>query len=193
MSICNILCSLWYYLIYGISDKNIIIETNMSNTSKWVLIVIVVLAFVGFAVYQHVETTKPAETATTTSGSATTTTSTSGTAAAGGTSSVSTAPAAAPVAAAFKDGTYKGAVENAFYGDFQVAAVISGGKLSDVEVLQYPNDRQNSQDINNNAIPTLKSEAIKAQSGNVDIVSGATQSSQAFAQSLTDALNQAKS
>src|SRR5258708_24173703 len=46
--------------------------------------------------------------------------------------------------------------------------------------------------INNYADPQLTSETIAAQSANVDIVTGATDTSQAFIQSLSDALSQAK-
>jgi uncharacterized protein with FMN-binding domain len=42
------------------------------------------------------------------------------------------------------------------------------------------------------ALPILKQEAIAAQSANVSIVSGATQDSQAFQQSLGAALAEAK-
>jgi uncharacterized protein with FMN-binding domain len=91
-----------------------------------------------------------------------------------------------------KDGSYAGSAEDAFYGTVQVKAVIQNGKITDIEFLQYPNDRSESVQINQNAIPTLKQEAIQKQSANVDIVSGATQTSDAFNQSLADALVQAK-
>jgi uncharacterized protein with FMN-binding domain len=45
--------------------------------------------------------------------------------------------------------------------------------------------------INLTANPELISEAIQAQTAQVDIISGATDSSQAFVQSLADALSQA--
>lgn len=45
--------------------------------------------------------------------------------------------------------------------------------------------------INNQAMPMLRSEAIQAQSANVDTVSGATMTSEAFIQSLQSALDQA--
>lgn len=93
----------------------------------------------------------------------------------------------------YKNGTYTGNVADAFYGNLQVQAVISGGKLSDVIFLQYPNDRRTSIEINTQAMPYLKQEAIKAQSAQVDIVTGATQTSKAFVESLQSALNQAKS
>lgn len=92
----------------------------------------------------------------------------------------------------YKDGTYTGDVANAFYGNIQVNAVIQGGKIADVQFLQYPNDRSRSIMINQYAMPQLKSETITVQNASVDIVSGATDSSQAFIQSLQSALNKAK-
>lgn len=91
----------------------------------------------------------------------------------------------------YKDGTYTGSLEDAYYGNYQVAAVISGGKITDVQFLQYPNDNRTSISINSQASVFLKEEALQAQSANVDIVSGASQSSMAFQRSLQTALNQA--
>lgn len=92
----------------------------------------------------------------------------------------------------YKDGSYTGSVANAFYGNVQVEAVISGGKLTDVQFLQYPNDNPNSQSINSQATPYLKQEAIQAQTGQVNIITGATLTSQAFIESLSSALTQAR-
>jgi uncharacterized protein with FMN-binding domain len=97
-----------------------------------------------------------------------------------------------PMTGSYKNGTYTGSVQDAFYGNIQVQAVISGGKITDVIFLQYPNDNRTSQYVNNLADPMLKQEAIQAQSAQVDIVSGASASSQAFQASLADALSQAK-
>lgn len=88
----------------------------------------------------------------------------------------------------YKDGTYTGSIADAYYGNVQVKATITGGKISDVQFLQYPNDRGSSIRINTRAIPLLKSEAITAQSAIVDGVSGATATSGAFKQSLAAAL-----
>ena len=93
--------------------------------------------------------------------------------------------------AAYKDGTYTGSVEDAYYGNVQVQAVIQGGKIKQVKFLQYPNDRPNSVAINQQAIPYLQQEAIQAQSAHVSGVSGATDTSIAFVQSLSSALSQA--
>ena len=93
----------------------------------------------------------------------------------------------------YKDGTYIGDDADAFYGTIKVQINISGGKLTDVTFLNYPQDRQTSIQVNNMAMPQLKQEAIAAQNANVDVVSGATQTSNAFIQSLGTALNKAKS
>lgn len=92
----------------------------------------------------------------------------------------------------YKNGEYTGNVANAFYGNIQVKAVISGGRITDVQFLDYPHDRQNSIRINTYAMPILKSEAIKAQSAEVDAVSGASATSAAFKESLSSALSQAR-
>lgn len=94
--------------------------------------------------------------------------------------------------ALYKDGSYTGGAADAQWGLIQVKAIIQNGKITDVQFLQYPNERNRSVEINSYADPQLTSEAIQAQSANVDIVSGATDSSQAFIQSLSDALTQAK-
>jgi uncharacterized protein with FMN-binding domain len=91
----------------------------------------------------------------------------------------------------YKDGSYTGSVGDAYYGNVQVRATISGGKITDVTFLQYPNTHSTSVYINQQAMPYLQQEAIKAQSANVNIISGATYTSQAFIQSLSSALSQA--
>ena len=93
---------------------------------------------------------------------------------------------------AYKDGEYTGDIADAIYGNIQVKAIVSGGKLTDVQFLDYPKDRQRSLQISTEATPILKTEAITAQSAQVDIVSGATQTSAAFIESLKSALTKAQ-
>jgi uncharacterized protein with FMN-binding domain len=100
------------------------------------------------------------------------------------------APTATPKGA-YRDGQYTGPVTDAYYGNVQVRAIIQGGKLTDVKWLDFPHDRRTSQMINQQATPWLRQEAIQAQSAQVDFVSGATLTSQAFVQSLQAALSQA--
>jgi uncharacterized protein with FMN-binding domain len=89
------------------------------------------------------------------------------------------------------NGQFTGIVANAFYGTVQVKAIISGGRISDVQFLDYPHDRRTSQFINQQATPWLRQEAIQAQNAQVNIISGATLTSRAFIQSLQSALSQA--
>lgn len=91
----------------------------------------------------------------------------------------------------YRDGAYVGDVVDAYYGPLQVQANVSGGRIVSVKALQYPADRRTSQRINNQALPELQSEVIAAQSTRVDIVSGATLTSEAYIRSLKSALGQA--
>lgn len=91
----------------------------------------------------------------------------------------------------YKDGTYLSDVADAFYGNIQVNVTISSGKITDVQFVQSPNDRGTSIAINAQADPILAQEAIAAQSSQVDIVSGATDSSQAFIQAMQSVLAKA--
>ncbi len=105
------------------------------------------------------------------------------------------APATATPAAAsngqYKNGTYTGPQVDAFYGVVQVQTTIQNGKIANVQFLQYPNDRRTSVRINSYAVPVLQQEAVQAQNANVDMITGATLTSQAFAMSLQAALQQA--
>lgn len=112
-----------------------------------------------------------------------------------GTPAQSAPPAPAPApkpSSLYKDGTYTGPATDAYYGTVQVEATIRNGKVANVAFLQYPSDRSTSRYINGQAMPMLTQEAIQAQSANVDIISGATATSEAFIQSLTSALAQAR-
>lgn len=92
----------------------------------------------------------------------------------------------------YKDGQYTGTAADAYYGNIQVQATVQGGKLTDVQFLQYPSEQHNSVEINSQAMPLLKQEAIQAQSAHVNTITGATDTSQAFVQSLSAALMAAK-
>ncbi len=99
------------------------------------------------------------------------------------------APTATPKGK-YRDGTYTSAVADAYYGNVQLKIIISGGAITDVQFLQYPNDRSTSREINSQAMPYLTQEAIQAQSANVDGVSGATETSRAFIEALSGVLSQ---
>ena len=61
-----------------------------------------------------------------------------------------------------------------------------------VRVPTYPNHTDRSVFINERALPTLIQETIAAQSTGIDLVSGATDTSYAFQQSLQSAILEAK-
>ncbi len=87
-------------------------------------------------------------------------------------------------------GTYRGSPYSTRFGVMQVAAVVTAGRLSDVTVLQET-DGGHSRQIDAAAIPVLKAEALKAQSADIDVVSGATYTSTGYAHSLQSALDKA--
>ncbi|MCL4357867.1 FMN-binding protein [Patescibacteria group bacterium] len=105
-------------------------------------------------------------------------------------SSGSSAPPSKPKGI-YRDGTYMGSVANAYYGNVQTAVTIRGGRIVDVKFLQYPNSHSTSVYINEQAMPYLKQETIQAQNSNVQIITGATFTSEAFIQSLQSALAKA--
>ena len=87
-------------------------------------------------------------------------------------------------------GTFTGNLIRTPYGPVQVAIVIKGGKIVDVQELQLPSDRRLSQQISNYAGPILRTQTLNAQSANINGVSGASYTSQGFYQSLQSALSQ---
>ena len=82
------------------------------------------------------------------------------------------------------------------YGSLQVVITVkkttSGNKVTRkikaISVPVYPNHTGRSLYISDNAIPILRSEALQAQSARIDLVSGATYTSDAFASSLQSAI-----
>lgn len=157
---------------------------------KFIVAVVIIVAFVLYSfVYAHANSVAlvPTSTASSSKSSVSVSTTTVATPAAATTTTTTVASGAL-----YKNGTYTGSVADAQWGNIQVQAIIQSGKISSVQFLQYPNERNRSVMINNYADPQLSSEAIQAQSANVDVVSGATDTSDAFIQSLTDALSQAK-
>lgn len=91
------------------------------------------------------------------------------------------------------DGTYTGTAVNTRYGAVQVAVTVSGGVITDVQVPQYPVRDRKDQQINSVAVPELVQETLSAQSADIQMISGATYTSEGYVQSLQSALDQAAS
>lgn len=77
------------------------------------------------------------------------------------------------------------------FGDVQVQVTFAGGKITDVKALQLPFDRRRSAEISQYVEPYLRSEALQAQSAQIDLISGATYTSMSYAQSLQSAIDKA--
>jgi len=77
------------------------------------------------------------------------------------------------------------------YGLVQVEVTLSSDGISDVQALQLPFDRSYSARISRYVAPILREEALRAQHSGIDLISGATYTSTAYAMSLQSALDQA--
>jgi uncharacterized protein with FMN-binding domain len=109
------------------------------------------------------------------------------------TTTITPPPVALGPTGAVTGGTpFTGTTVDTIWGPVQVEIAVSGGKVVDVEALQLPFDRSRSLRISQYAAPILRSEAIQAQSARVDVVSGATYTSRAYAQSLDSAIKRAQ-
>lgn len=154
---------------------------------KYALSAFVLVSFAGYAVYTHINSKdSPANASITTSQPTLQTPFSISTSV-----PTPTTKTTASGNSLYKDGEYIGDVTDAFYGNIQVKTVIQSGKITDVQFLQYPRDRNTSIEINQQAMPILKQEAIAAQNTQVDVVSGATQTSRAFIESLASTLQKA--
>lgn len=139
----------------------------------------------------HVDDAPLAQDASTPS-STTGTSGTSGTSGTTGTSGTGDAAGAAS-GSGLADGAYTGAAENTRYGPVQVQITVSGGQITDVQVPEYPSSNPRDRQINGRAVPVLVSETTAAQSADIDMVSGATYTSEGYLQSLQSAIDQAQS
>jgi uncharacterized protein with FMN-binding domain len=91
------------------------------------------------------------------------------------------------------DGTYTGELVSTNRGDVQVQITVSAGTISTVTAITYPSETQQSRSISARVIPTYEQEAVTAQSADIKLVSGATETYTGFTGSLQDAINQAES
>jgi uncharacterized protein with FMN-binding domain len=85
-----------------------------------------------------------------------------------------------------------GGIASTPYGDVQVRLVVVGRKITDVQALKLTDSNGRSREISASAEPTLRQEALAAQSAQIDTVSGATYTSEGYRQSLQAAIDQAQ-
>lgn len=87
--------------------------------------------------------------------------------------------------------TYTGPSTNTRWGPVQVAITVTDGKITDVTVPVYPNGNPKDQEINAYALPILTKATLASQDGDIDMISGATVTSQGYVTSLQGALDEA--
>ena len=108
-----------------------------------------------------------------------------------GSTTTTAGPGTTAPAAGAGPGTYTGQLVDYLYGDIEVAVTIDASHIANVSVVQNDAVGPRSQMIDAEAVPILEQEAVSAQGTNFDVVSGATYTSDAFAQSLQTALQKA--
>lgn len=108
-----------------------------------------------------------------------------------GTSGSSSAAGGSTGAAAKAAGTFAGSVVQTRFGSVQVQITVKAGAIADVTALKLTDAERKSVQISSRAAPLLRAEAIKAQSANVQSISGATVTSDAYLTSLQAAIDAA--
>jgi len=108
---------------------------------------------------------------------------------AGGNGAGGNGAAVATVKGSFS-GTFTGSAVQIPFGTVQVQVTIQNGTITDVQAVQLPSGGHSGQ-ISSFVAPQLRSEALQAQSAQIDTVSGATYTSEGYIQSLQSALSQA--
>jgi uncharacterized protein with FMN-binding domain len=98
---------------------------------------------------------------------------------------------AAAGAAAKAGGTFIGSSVQTRFGAVQVQITVESGVITDVTALHLTDDDRKSVQISNRAAPALRAEILQAQSADVQTISGATVTSDAYLTSLQAAIDAA--
>lgn len=88
------------------------------------------------------------------------------------------------------DRTVTGEPVDTVYGPVQVQIRVKGRDVVDVAMLQVPWSPGRDQEVNGRAVPVLVEETTSSDSADIDMVSGATYTSEAYVRSLQSALDQ---
>ena len=88
--------------------------------------------------------------------------------------------------------TIDGPVVTMRWGPVQVAVTVDGSRITNVNALELPMDHARSVYISQTVAPMLRSEVLQTQSANINVISGATYTTEAYAQSLQAALDSAR-
>ncbi|MPW27023.1 FMN-binding protein [Alkalibaculum sp. M08DMB] len=88
----------------------------------------------------------------------------------------------------YKDGTYEGISEAGIHGEIKVEVTVEGESISDISIISH-NETEGIGTIVFDKYPEL---IIEAQSTEVDNISGATVTSEALKEAVSNALEEAK-
>jgi uncharacterized protein with FMN-binding domain len=99
-------------------------------------------------------------------------------------------PSATPAPPGSKTGT--GPVVSTPFSVIQVRATLTGGRLTGVETIALSGDGPHTEALNARAEPILREEALRAGSADIDVVSGATSTSESWIESLRAAIRAAR-
>lgn len=105
--------------------------------------------------------------------------------------SSTTAGAGGSSSGSSSNGTVTGTAVDTRYGPVQVQITVKAGKLTAATAVEYPQTTGRDQEINSYAIPQLNQETVTAGNASIDMVSGATFTSQGYISSLQSALDKA--
>ena len=134
-------------------------------------------------------TPTPATTTTTTAPSTASSSATTGSSA--GTSSGTSTSSTTKSSTTSVTKTYTGTAVDTQYGPVQVQITVTNGKITKSIAVQVPYTDPRDQEINSQAVPQLNAEVLRQQSATIDMVSGATFTSNGYIQSLQSAIDQA--
>ena len=108
-----------------------------------------------------------------------------------GTASGTTSGTASGTSSGTASGTVDGDAADTRFGPVQVRITVENGKLTSVTAVEYPTENPRDQEINSYAVPVLNQEAVQAGNAGIDVVSGATYTSDGYVRSLQSALDKA--
>ena len=101
-------------------------------------------------------------------------------------SASSSSATTAPATPAAINGTFTGPSVNVNYGNVQVKITVVNGRITDAVAVKAPTGKNDR--YTNMAVPTLKAQTLKAQSANIQGVSGASYTSYGWFTSLQGAI-----
>jgi uncharacterized protein with FMN-binding domain len=101
-------------------------------------------------------------------------------------SSASASSSSAATTSTVKDGTFTGPSINVNYGNVQVKITVVNGRITDAVAVKAPSGKNDR--YTNMSVPVLKQQTLKAQSANIQGVSGASYTSYGWFTSLQGAL-----